>query len=54
MDGRGNDQQELSLTIKYLLENPALLQPPDTNNSGKKIIITSFYYIRYLSFFFIV
>lgn len=29
------DQQEMSLTLKYLLENPALLQPPDSNNNGK-------------------
>ena len=31
------DQQEMSLTLKYLLENPALLQPPDSNNNGKLI-----------------
>ena len=35
MDGRNIETQELSLTLKYLLDNPALLQPPDTSNDGE-------------------
>ena len=33
MEG-AKDQQELSLTLKYFLDNPALLQPPDLHNNG--------------------
>ncbi|CAK8683666.1 unnamed protein product [Clavelina lepadiformis] len=30
-----NNDQEMSLTLKYLLENPALLQPPEPTNKDK-------------------
>ena len=36
MDGKRDSQPEMSLTLKYLLENPALLQPPDSGEEGRK------------------
>ena len=35
MDGKKDgNQQETSLTLKYLLENPSLLQPPENDDEG--------------------
>ena len=34
-NGLLNNDHEMSLTIKYLLENPILLHPPQNNNDGK-------------------
>ena len=34
----GNDS-EMSLTIKYLLENPILLHPPQQNNNNGKLLL---------------
>jgi len=34
MDGKKEDEPEKSLTLRYLLENPALLQPPEDGEEG--------------------
>ena len=34
MDGKKGNEPEKSLTLRYLLENPALLQPPEDVEEG--------------------